>query len=643
MKKSLLLPILLSILFVASAGQWASAGENPPVKIPNFPPKKAAENFYLRENQIWNVLPAGNKTGLFLDLGDTSLTGRLSYGVYQKDAQLTFPRYRRSSRIEKGRGFLKISAYFRPKYDDNGWAKTNEGCLPYRIEVWDPSIRAMRTYDARVHFVRKNGIFYRALTITEGPFVNLVCSDAPDRVVISWVTDKPSRGSVWVNGKRFTDSKIARRHEVRVTGLSPCVDYTYKITSTGKSGTVTSREFSFHTAPPKGASHFKFAFLSDSRSGFGGGELNVNTVNYKTVSTFATAAFRKGARFLLMVGDLIDGYTSSKEDYRLELRSWKNAVEPFGHFRPVYVVKGNHETLLNVFDDGSHYGSGLDKWPYSTASAEALFAEEFVNPLNGPQSEDGASFDPNPRKADFPTYKENVFSFQYGNILLVAYDTNYWFSNHFKKYGGNFDGYILEQQFKWLKGELDRAEKDPTIDWVILAAHTPAFPNGGHLDSGMWYHGNNALRPGVFDARRGTLRFLPEGIIERRNTLWSMFSQHRKVLAVLDGDEHNYSRALISGQTPVGIPAVDDTNGDGKLDKFSPNPHFKYPIWQIISGGMGAPYYEQAHPPWEKAVKKFTALQNYVLFTVEGKKVFVDVYSNTEKHIERVELTHIRR
>ena len=211
------------------------------------------------------------------------------------------------------------------------------------------------------------------------------------------------------------------------------------------------------------------------------------------------------------------------------------------------------------------------------------------------------------------------------------------------KYGGNYDGYILEQQFNWLKKELDRAENDQTIDWVILAGHTPAFPNGGHLNSGMWYHGNNALRPAVYDYKHKKLNQLKEGILERRNALWGMFSSHRKVLAVLDGAEHNYSRTLITSQTPVGMPAVDDTNGDGKLDRFSPNPNFKYPIWQIISGGMGAPYYEKEHPPWEKAVKKFTSLQNYVLFSVEGKRVFAEVYSNTDAFIERVELTKIRK
>lgn len=634
---------VLLIFFSSTLSGLLVAGEKVPVKIPPFPPKKAVENFFLRADQVWNVLPKGNKNGLFLDLKDTTCTGRLSYGVYQKDAQLTFPRYRRSSRIEKGRGLLKISAYFRPKYDDNDWAKSNEGCMPYRIEVWDPAIRAMRTYDARVHFIRKNGIFYRALTITEGPFVNCVSSDAPDRVVISWRTDAPSRGAVWVNGKKFVDSKTARRHEVLVAGLSPCVDYSYRVTATGKTGSVTSRTFSFRTAPPKGASHFRFAFMSDSRSGFGGGELNVNTVNYKTVTGFAAAAYQKGARFILMVGDLVDGYTSSVADYRMELRSWKNAIEPFGHFRPVYVVKGNHETLINVFDDGTHYGSGLDKWPYATQSAEAVFAQEFVNPLNGPISEDGASYDPDPKKRDFPPYAENVYAFQYGNVLILSLNTNYWFSNHFTKYGGNFDGYILDKQLEWVKRELDRAEQDPTIDWVILAGHTPAFPNGGHLDSGMWYHGNNALRPGVFNYQKKKLNFLKEGILERRNTVWALFSRYKKVLAVLDGDEHNYSRLLVTAQTPVGIPGKDDTDGDGKLDCFSPNPDFTFPVWQIISGGMGAPYYEKEHPPWEKWVKKFTPLQNFVLFSVEGKKVFAEVYSNTGALIERVELTKIRR
>ena len=46
----------------------------------------------------------------------------------------------------------------------------------------------------------------------------------------------------------------------------------------------------------------------------------------------------------------------------------------FWRSRPVYPAMGNHEALLNVFDDGSKYGIALDQWPYATHSAEAVFA-----------------------------------------------------------------------------------------------------------------------------------------------------------------------------------------------------------------------------------------------------------------------------
>ena len=41
------------------------------------------------------------------------------------------------------------------------------------------------------------------------------------------------------------------------------------------------------------------------------------------------------------------------------------------------------------------------------------------------------------------------------------------------------------------------------------------------------------------------------------------------------------------------------------------------PIVQFISGGAGAPFYAQDETaPWAKAVKKFAAINHYVMFTV---------------------------
>jgi len=105
--------------------------------------------------------------------------------------------------------------------------------------------------------------------------------------------------------------------------------------------------------------------------------------------------------------------------------------EWFWHTRPVYPAMGNHESLLRIYDDGSNYGIELDRWPYNTDSAEAIFAENFVNPNNGPTPED-------PRR---PPYSENVFSFTYGDVMIIAFNNNYWFSSNPSEFGGSLKLY----------------------------------------------------------------------------------------------------------------------------------------------------------------------------------------------------------
>ncbi|RZN64451.1 MAG: hypothetical protein EF806_03660 [Candidatus Methanoliparum thermophilum] len=140
-------------------------------------------------------------------------------------------------------------------------------------------------------------------------------------------------------------------------------------------------------------------------------------------------------------------------------------------------------TLLRIYDDGSKYGAELDRWPYSTDSAEAVFANEFFNPTNGPQTSDGRR----------PTYKENVYSFQYGPVKIIAFN-NYWFSSNPEKYGGLPEGYIMDDQLEWIRDELDSAESDLITRYVILFAQEPVLPNGGYIGDAMWYDGDNNAR-----------------------------------------------------------------------------------------------------------------------------------------------------
>jgi len=99
---------------------------------------------------------------------------------------------------------------------------------------------------------------------------------------------------------------------------------------------------------------------------------------------------------------------------------------------------------------------------------------------------------------------------------------------------------------------------------------------------------------------------------------------HSKVVAVMCGDEHSYSRTLV----------------DQRL-----NARYRSPVWQIISGGVGAPYYAQdKSAPWYDHVECFTAARNYCLVTVDGKKLGLYVFAEDGQIIEHVkDLTAIKR
>jgi hypothetical protein len=51
--------------------------------------------------------------------------------------------------------------------------------------------------------------------------------------------------------------------------------------------------------------------------------------------------------------------------------------------------------------------------------------EAFVNPENGPVSEDGSIYDPNPEQVDFPSYSETVFYYTYDNTAMIVLNSDY--------------------------------------------------------------------------------------------------------------------------------------------------------------------------------------------------------------------------
>ncbi len=632
----------LAILFSGAPG-FGAADQPLPVKVPDLPPKEGGARNQLTLRQINNIIgPDAEGKGLVIDLLDSTLVGDVYTGPYPFEAgsaDFDYTRYRRWDRIRGGRGVLRIAGFFGNRDNANNWPHgqgwTMTPTIAYRLDLWrqqDGDIRHLGFYDSVVSFRRDDESFRRVNTIMEGPFVSLVGSDDPTSLMLSWTTSEVSLGTVTMaadkqEDRRITEAAAGLHHEIVVAGLKPRSRYTYHVSCISAGGdTVVSNRYELLTAPQAGQGKVTIAFVGDGREGVGGGERTCMGSNFRVMNWIARDAHRRGAEMLLFGGDLVNGYTTDTEEFELQLTGWKRAVAGFWRFHPIYPGMGNHEALLNGFADGSSFGITLDKWPYATSSTERIFADMFVNPTNGPEPSD-------PRR---PSYKENVYSFQYGPVFMISFNNNYWWTSNRKIpiYGGSPEGYIMADQLQWIEQQLDKAQQDPTVKYILLYAQEPVFPCGGHISDAMWWRGNNNTRAFVLNSETGEVEPDGPGLIEVRNRLWEAISSHAKVALVLSADEHEYYRMLVTDHTPVGLYPADDENGDGILDRYSANPRFRYPTYFVTAGTAGAPFYAREKTPWEPDV--FTSQCGYVLLKADEQRMSLEFITETGQVFDRI-------
>jgi hypothetical protein len=564
----------------------------------------------------YRSLPVGTDTGIRFDFQAPQLEGKLYYGLINDPATVkhAYPVFfNRSATITGGKAQIDIKSRMTGKYDFVGWQSSGSMRLGYRIVTDAGEI----LYDGKI-IVTGTGPFAVDTCIIEGPFINLVTDSS---AVVSFETNQPIVVHVVADGRRFGNGEASTHHEIPLTGLQPDTEYKYTVAYDSYADT-----YSFRTAPKKGSrTRFTFGYASDGRGNNGGGERDIKGVNAYILKRIAALCAARGARFFQFTGDLIDGYTTNEGEIELEYANWKRAVEPYAHYIPFIAGFGNHEILMQQFRDGSHR-LRIDRFPYETQSSEAVFARNFVNPHNGPVSEDGSAYDPDPSKTDFPPYDENAFYYIYDNIAMISLNSNYWYSpsvEHNPHIGGNLHGYVMDNQLAWLKTTLQMLEGDGDIDQVFVTIHTPILPNGGHTDDDMWYYGNNEPRPWVAG------KPVANGIIERRDQLLDLLMNgSSKVVAVLAGDEHNYSVLHLTKDVPI----YPDDYSRPRLTKFRP-------LWLITNGAAGAPYYGREETPWMDHVRVFSTQNALVLFHVEGEKTRVEVVNpDTLEPIDSFEL-----
>lgn len=556
--------------------------------------------------------PRGTASGIAFDFQRRGFDGTLVFGlVPYHDTRYPQPVFRTSTPIVDGRAEVNILRTLSGVYDMVRWREAGGAVLGYRVVTATGGI----VHDGRVRFAG-TGPFEAEVTLVEGPFVANVSHES---AVIWFELDRPAPCEVVV-GRRVVPCRAGTlRQEIAVKGLSPATAYRYRVRYGGH-----EERYGFRTAPAPGARQpFVFAYASDSRGGQGGGERNVSGPNGHILRRLMALARQRQSAFVQFTGDLVSGYTATPDALAFELANWKRAVEPQAHWLPVYTGMGNHDSVVIEFSEAGRGSVRLARFPFDTESAEAVFANALVNPENGPAGEDGAPYDPDPSRTDFPSYRRNVYWYRYDNAAMVVLNSDYWLAPSLPQApgsGGNLHGYLMDNQVAWLARRLAALERDATIDHVFLTTHTPMFPNGGHVGDAMWYGGNNAPRPTIAG------RPLAKGIIERRDDLLALIQRHPKVLAVLTGDEHNYNRMRLTASVPI-YP-------DG-WDK--PRVRLRRPFFQVNNGAAGAPYYAQEPAPWSAAVRSFSTQHALCFFQVDGARVTLEtVNPETLEVLDRV-------
>jgi 3',5'-cyclic AMP phosphodiesterase CpdA len=445
-------------------------------------------------------------------------------------------------------------------------------------------------------YSRKDSVALQKPCIALGPWIDRV---GPNEAWLSWTLDRPAAVVVEYGSSqnRMSWQRIsvdaALHSEIELTGLSADAEFGYRIIPEGRKAGI--RVWTFRTSPEVGQWPVRgsvvFGYMSDSRAGAGGGLEAVDGTNRRMIRSLMGAADQSGIDFICFGGDLIDGYVDEPDHYRNQLKSWKKAAECVGPRIPIYEGMGNHEMLADFQDvDDDHKGMPPYRDKSGPVNSESLFAQAFVNPENGPAAPvDGRG------KDTPPSFLENVYSFDWGPVHMVAMNNTYDVSSYPENLGGYREGAFPDEQLDWLDRDLAAARARGAVECFVFA-HEPAFPCGGHAGDAMYWNGER-----------------PE-ILEIRDRFWNILQKH-EVRAAMFGDEHNLS-----------LLRVDDRMG----------PQYTRPVWNIVSGGVGAPYYAMDKTlPWADFVSVFNTIQHFCRIEVSPNGVTLSALDSHGRVIAR--------
>jgi len=279
--------------------------------------------------------------------------------------------------------------------------------------------------------------------------------------------------------------------------------------------------------------NFSFAVMSDSR----GSDNGVNSVVLNKLLSHLLNN-NKNLKFIIFLGDLIDGTYKDPFENLEQLKHWKNLMNkayasPYLIGPKVYVTPGNHEI----------------RTPYD----EAFFRKVFPDmPKNGPEDEKGLTF-----------------SFDYQNVHFLIFDSDRWYYGDLHTLRDDKADWHKIKHLDWIINDLKKAQTKGS-KWIFVGSHEMPFPIGGHLHDGLADLGHKVQFP-LTEKQKQNLK--------NRDKLWNSLVNYG-VTAYFSGHEHLYGRLSYKGVFQIvagssGAPVYDfnptfqQGNSKRKMQEFT--------------------------------------------------------------------------
>ncbi|MCH7774673.1 MAG: metallophosphoesterase [Bacteroidetes bacterium] len=342
--------------------------------------------------------------------------------------------------------------------------------------------------------------------------------------------------------------------------------------------------FSFIFMPDLFAQEFTFATMSDSR----GKDRGSNEIVLSALATHLVAN-QKEVKFLMFMGDMVDGSDDYPDTTLAELIYWKKIMSPVYNnsnmvWPYIYPVIGNHEARHPNDEDN--------------------FRSVFNNVImNGPSDEKGLTY-----------------SFDYMNVHFVCVDTERWYYGDPDDLSDDRRDWHYVKHLDWLRNDLQKAN-ERNVNYIFVFGHDVPFPIGGHLHDGLPNLGEDFILP--IDSTK-------QWYVDQRDKFWQILVDF-KVSAYLCGHEHIYGRQAIGGVYQIvagsaGAPLYEFN------PTFSEHPDSIKP-YEEMSYNDAIPYYKELNYNYgpgknSQRSKDFFGLRafHYAIFNVKKNKVEVKIY-----------------